>query len=225
MSPISVPAICLVTDRHQLCPDARTEASALRQLESWLDDAIDRVDLIQVRERDVEGRRLLALADRLARRTRGTRTRLVVNDRADVAVAAGLDGVHLRADGPAVSRVRSLGPHGWLVGRSVHGLDEVRAQSAADYLLFGTMFPTGSKPPGTPVQGADALSAAVRATSVPVVAIGGITAARARVCFETGAAGVAAIGLFLPEGQKPGALGVRRAVSELRAAFDLPPLA
>ena len=224
MSLFPVPAICLVTDRRRLCPDARTEADALLRLEAWLDEAIGRIDLIQIRERDLEGRALLALADRLARRARGTRTRLLVNDRPDIAIAAGLDGVHLRGSGPEVSRIRALGRPEWIVGRSVHGQDDVRAQAAADYLIFGTVFPTGSKPPGTRAQGTEALAGVVRAAGCPVLAIGGITPSRARACIEAGAAGVAAISVFFPEGRGQGALGITRAVGELRAAFGLPPM-
>jgi thiamine-phosphate pyrophosphorylase len=221
---IAVPCICLVTDRHQLSPGARTAFDALAHLESWLDEAIDAVDLIQIRERDLDGRELAALAGRLAQRTHGTRTRVVINDRADVAAAAGLDGVHLRADGPDVERVRALGAPDWIVGRSVHRQDELRAHGSADYLLFGTVFPTACKPSAAPVQGPEALAEAVRSTDRPVVAIGGITPARATACVAAGAAGVAAISLFLPEGRAPGSLGIVRAVGELRAAFGLPPL-
>ena len=224
MSRIPVPSICLVTDRRQLSPDARTEADEILRLESWLEEAIGQVDLIQIRERNLEGRRLVALADRMAGRTRATRTRLLVNDRADIALSASLDGVHLRADGPPVARVRALGSTAWIVGRSVHSQDDVRAQVAADYLLFGTMFPTESKGPEAPTQGTAALAEAVRSTPRPVLAIGGITPSRATECFQAGAAGVAAIGLFLPEGRRRGSLGILRAVGELRAAFGLSPL-
>jgi thiamine-phosphate pyrophosphorylase len=222
---ISIPAICLVTDRRQLSPDARTDAEALAQLETWLDEAIGRADLIQVRERDLDALQLTALAARLALRARGTRSRIVINDRADVALAAGLQGVHLRADGPATARVRALGPPTWLVGRSVHHRDEVLAQRDADYLLFGTVFPSASKEGSVAAQGTDALGAVARSTDRPILAIGGITPERAAACARAGAAGVAAIGLFLPEGRRRGSLGIVRAVGELRAAFGLPPLA
>jgi len=224
VSAIAVPSICLVTNRRQLSPGARTASEAIAQLESWLGEAIDAVDLIQIREGDLDGRELASLAGRIARRTRGTRTRVVVNDRADVALAAGADGVHLRADGPDVERVRALGAPDWIVGRSVHRQDEVRAHGSADYLLFGTVFPSPSKPSGTPAQGTSALAEAARSTDRPVMAIGGITPARAAACVAAGAAGIAAISLFLPEGRAPGSLGILRAVGELRAAFGLPPL-
>ena len=224
MNPIPVPAVCLVTDRRQLSPDARTASDEITRLESWLDEAIGAVDAIQIRERDLDGRQWLALAGHVVERSRGTRTRVLVNDRADVALAAGADGVHLRADGPEVARVRRLGPSAWIVGRSVHGLEEIRAHAGADYLLFGTVFPTASKLAEAPTQGLDGLAEAVRATGRPVLAIGGITPARAAACAAAGAAGVAGISLFLPEGRAPGSLGILHAVGELRAAFGLSPL-
>lgn len=171
-----------------------------------------RVDLIQIREPDLDAAVLLDLVRRVAARARGTGTSVVVNDRADVARAGGAQGVHVRASGPALDRVRAFGPDDWLVGRSVHAPEEVRAHQTADYLIFGTMFPTASKPLDAPLQGLGGLREAVRLSQVPVLAIGGIDLARARECLEAGAAGVVAIGLFLPPGLAPGALGIRAAV-------------
>jgi thiamine-phosphate diphosphorylase len=219
MSAIPVPCICLITDRRQLSPDARTTRDEIGALEAWLDEAIGRVDLIQVREPDVDARTLCGVTSRLAARARGSGTAVIVNDRADVARAAAADGVHLRADGPPAARVRTVAAPGWLIGRSVHGLDEARASRAADYLIFGAVFPTRSKPVGASVRGVEDLSAAVRAAGVPVLAIGGIDAARAGACRQAGAAGVAAIGLFLPPGRAPQAMGIERAADALRTAL------
>jgi thiamine-phosphate pyrophosphorylase len=218
MSPIPRPCLCLVTDRRRLIPGARTRRDELLALERWLDEAIDAgIDLIQIRERDLDASILRAVAGNVANRARGTPTLVVVNDRADVAVAAGAAGVHLRADGPPVERIRALGPTGWIVGRSVHTVDEVRRHASADYLIFGTVFPSASKGGGAPAQGIAALTAAVQAAAPPVLAIGGVTIDRAVECAAAGAAGIAAIGLFLPEGQAPEALGAARAVRALRA--------
>jgi len=217
---IARPCICLVTDRRQLSPDARTIADELHALSRWIDQAADLVDLIQIRERDLEGARLLALASDVVSRAKGTRTAVVVNDRADVALAARAAGVHLRADGPAVERVRAIGPGGWIVGRSIHSVDEA-ATSGADYVIFGTVFPSRSKREGLS-QGIEHLQAAARASRAPLLAIGGIDPGRAGECWRAGAAGVAAIGLFLPEGRAPGSLGIARAVDALRAAMSSP---
>ncbi len=220
MSGIRIPCVCLVTDRRQLSPDARTTRDELDALEHWLDEAIGRVDLIQVREPDLDARTLCGVASRVAARARGSGTAVIVNDRADVARAAGADGVHLRGDGPPAARVRTIAAPGWLIGRSVHAVEEARASDGADFLIFGTVFPTRSKPAATAVQGVDGLAAAVRGAGVPVLAIGGVDAARAEVCRQAGAAGVAAIGLFLPPGRAPAAIGIERAVDVLRRALQ-----
>ena len=216
------PWIYLVTDRARLTPDARTTRDAIVSLESFVADAIDAgVDVIQLRERDLDGGALRDLAVRVHRRASGTLTRVLVNDRADVAIAAGADGVHLRADGPPVARVRTLASGGWIVGRSVHSVAEARAasQDGADYVLFGTVFPGGSKGGGPEDDQLPALHEVARTTQVPVIAIGGIDPARAAACLRAGAAGVAAISIFLPAGRAPLAIGVTRAVSELRHAL------
>jgi thiamine-phosphate diphosphorylase len=232
---LPAPCICLVTDRRHVAPDARTRAAEILALERWLDQALEAdLDLIQLRERDLEARELLDVAARLVARRADRRQLIVINDRSDVALASGADGVHLRGDGPPVSSVRSLGGASFVVGRSIHHRDEPREHDAADYLLFGTVFPGGSKgsdrgqtgvrprsDPGlTPAaQGVEALGAAVRASRAPVLAIGGITPDRVRAVRAVGAAGVAAIGVFLPEGRGADALGPVRAAAALRAAL------
>ncbi len=212
------PCVCLVTDRRALAPDARTTRGEVRALEEWLEDAVAaRIDLIQIRERDLDAALLRALAARLVMRSTPA-TRVVVNDRADVAIAAGAAGVHLRADGPPPGRVRALHAGAWIVGRSVHSHTAAAAAGGADYVLFGTVFATGSKP-GRPAAGIDALGDAIRSSPVPVLAVGGITPAGAAACAARGAAGVAAIGLFLPPGRLPHSLGPAAGARALRAAF------
>jgi thiamine-phosphate diphosphorylase len=162
---------------------------------------------------------LCELAREVAVTARGSRTRVVVNDRADVALAAGCDGVHLRGDGPPVARVRPLGAgHDatWMVGRSVHTLEEARAHAGADYLLFGAVFESGPKAG----RGVEALKQVAEAVPGDVIAIGGVTVPRAAQCMAAGAAGVAAIRLFLPPGRAADAVGITTAVARLRVAFD-----
>ena len=169
------------------------------------------IDVIQIRERELEAAALFALVSEVVSRAPAS-TRVVVNDRVDVAVAAGASGVHLRSDGPAATRVRSIGPAGWIVGRSVHTLEEIAAAAGADYLIFGTVFSTASKPPDSTIAGLDGLRAASAASTVPVLAIGGITPERIAACREAGAAGIAAIGAFLPSPV--------HAISAFRAAWQ-----
>ena len=157
-------------------------------------------DVVQVRERDLDDRRLLLLTQQIVTALNGTAARVVVNDRADVAVAAGAHGVHLRGDSPPASRVRAILPAGFLLGRSVHSLAEIDAavaDGACDYLMFGTVFPSAGKPQGHPVAGLEALRDACRRSPIPVIAIGGIDSSRLAEIAQSGAAGFAAIAMFM----------------------------
>jgi thiamine-phosphate diphosphorylase len=218
--PFAQPVVCLVTDRRRLAPDARTVRAALVELDGLIDEAIAAgVDLVQVRERDLDVAVLVPFVRGVVARAAGTMTRVVVNDRADVAVVAGAAGVHVRSDGPPIERLRPLAPaDGWIIGRSCHAGDSASAAAGADYVLFGTVFSTVSKP-GAAAAGIDALARWCRATAVPVVAIGGLTPPRAEACAAAGAAGAAAIGAFLPRGRAPDAVGARRAVPAFREAL------
>jgi thiamine-phosphate diphosphorylase len=175
--------------------------------------------LVQIRERDMADRALLALVGRAVEAVRGTRTRILVNDRWDVAVAAGAHGVHLRADSAPTRRVRAAVPSAFLIGRSVHSGDEiarVRDEGGLDYLLFGTVFTTDSKP-GLPAAGIAALGEAVKeARELPVLAVGGVTLATAVQLARTGCAGFAAIGQFAdnPEADLPGTVAAALAAWE-----------
>ena len=156
------------------------------------------VDLVQIRERDLDGGLLVDLVRRSVRAVQPTRTRVIVNDRLDVALAAGAHGVHLRHDSFPATRIRSMVPRGFLVGRSVHDVPSARSAAEAgglDYLIFGSVFATASKPGRAPA-GLDALATIASATPLPVLAVGGITLARLPAVLEAGAMGVAAIGLF-----------------------------
>ena len=100
--------VYLVSDRRRLLPSARTNAEHVAALEAQIEEAVTAgVDVIQLRERDLDGGLLCSLARRAIRRAAGTTTRILINDRADVAVAAHADGIHLRGDGPAIARVRT----------------------------------------------------------------------------------------------------------------------
>ena len=121
---------------------------------------------------------------------------LVVNDRIDVALAVGADGVHLGQSDVPLSEARSIAG-GLAIGISTHDVAQVRAACAggADYLGFGPVFATRTKANPDPVQGVAGLAAAVRAAGgVPIVAIGGIVRGAAAAVYETGAAAICAIG-------------------------------
>ena len=211
------PSLCLVTSRRAVAPEARTVSAQLAALERQLDEAVEAgIDLIQIREGDVSARDLLGLAERVADRARGTQTQVVVNDRADVALNVRGAGLHLKSDGPAVSAVRALAGADRLIGRATHDPVDTRLVEGADFLVFGTVFPSGSKPQGVQAAGVDALRRACAAVTAPVLAIGGVTPERLPECRRAGAAGIAAIGIFLPPGRAPGALGPRAAAAALR---------
>lgn len=211
------PVVCLVTDRHRTAPQGATPAEQHRALLALIADAAAAdVTLIYIRESDLPAHDLHALVLAAVALTRGTNTRIVVGDRADVALSAGADGVHLAAGGAPVERIRALGPAGWLVGRSAHSPAELALASSADYVVFGTVFATDSKP-GVEGQGITALADATRAVDIPVLAIGGVTLERARVCLTAGAAGIAAISLFVAHA--PGGVGPRMVVEKLRQEF------
>jgi thiamine-phosphate diphosphorylase len=182
-----------VTDRRRfgLSPAALVERAARAARQG--------VSAIQIRERDLPDRDLDALVRRVIRAVDSTSTIVLVNDRVDVAIAAGAAGVHLRGDSLPGRRVRAMTPPGFVIGRSVHDLDDVNAataEAAYDYLLFGTVFPSAGKPLGHRVAGLDALREVCRRSPLPVIAIGGIDPSRVPLVEEAGAAGFAAIAMF-----------------------------
>ncbi len=151
---------------------------------------------VQLREKDLAVRDLLSLAATLREATRHHGARLLINDRADVALVAGADGVQRTHVSLPVSAIRAIGPSGFLIGASVHSVDEARqaAEESADFLVFGPVYDTPSKRPYGPPQGLAALERVTRAVSRPVLAVGGLTPERVPDVLAAGAAGVAVIG-------------------------------
>jgi thiamine-phosphate pyrophosphorylase len=147
---------------------------------------------VQLREKDRSARELLALAQRLRVVTARAGALLLVNERVDVALACDADGVHLPGGAVSVAEARALLPAGALVGVSVHAPEEL-VGCDADYALFGPVFATPSKAAFGPPQGRARLAAAVAASPVPVLAVGGVDVDGVRACREAGAYGVAVI--------------------------------
>ena len=145
---------------------------------------------IQLRLKDVSARDLAGLAAELIR---SVGIPVIINDRADVALAVGAAGVHLGADDIPVRAVRSFAPAGFIVGASVGSDEEIENAKGADYVGIGPVYATGSKKDAGKAIGVDGFSRLAVATGLPAVAIGGITAANARAAIEAGAAGVASI--------------------------------
>jgi thiamine-phosphate pyrophosphorylase len=176
------------------------------------------VDWVQVRERELGGAALLAHAESVAEaaragaRARGGRARVIVNRRADVALALGADGVHLGFDAMDVAAARRLlGPDA-LVGVSCHAADEVRAAHGASYAQLAPIFAPLSKPAARPPLGLAELGRA--AGGPPVLAQGGIDAERAAAAVAAGASGVAVTGAILLADDPA------RAAAGLRSALD-----
>jgi thiamine-phosphate pyrophosphorylase len=155
--------------------------------------------IVQLRAKGVPDRRLHALAEETRDGARRGGALFVVNDRPDVALLVGADGVHLGQDDlPTEAARRVLGPD-VIVGRSTHSLAQLRAavEEPVDYVALGPVFATATKPDAEPVVGLDTLRAARALTTLPIVAIGGIDAGRARETVSAGADGLAVIGALL----------------------------
>ena len=181
--------LCYITGRGSL------DDNLLRQIARAVEAG---VDLIQIREKDLSSRELYELVRDALRLENPAGTRILVNERVDVARAAGAAGVHLPSSAAAPSRIRSLTPPDFLIGVSCHGLEEVRRAEAedADYVVFGPVFPTLSKRQYGPPRGLAALGEAARAVKIPVLALGGVTLENAGQCLDSGAAGIAGISVF-----------------------------
>ena len=134
------------------------------------------VDWVQLRLKQASGRELESFVSSLIERHPVERAKFLVNDRFDVAIAAGLGGVHLPADGLSIAEVRRSAPPGLVIGASAHSIEEVRdaAQNGADFVFFGPVYKTASKPGHSGV-GLERFAAASRAASIPVYALGGIS--------------------------------------------------
>jgi len=180
------PPLLLVTDRSQARqPVPAVVAGALKAGCRW----------VSLREKDLAEVDLILLARRLLPQTRSAGARLLLHGEASVAKLAGVDGVHLRAGADAAAARALLGPEK-LIGVSIHTVIEAQAidENAADYALAGPAFETPSKPGYGPEIGRKGLAEIARAARVPVLAIGGINAARIAELVAAGAAGVAVMG-------------------------------
>jgi thiamine-phosphate pyrophosphorylase len=182
--------ICYITDRRALEP---------APLIPRIGEAVRAgVDLIQIREKDLATRDLVELTAAALDAARGTSTRVVVNDRLDVAMALSAAGVHLATASLPARAARRIAPADFLIGVSCHSLQEaLEAESAhADYILLGPIFPTPSKLRYGPPLGVEKLREVCARVRIPVLALGGMKLERAKPCVEAGAAGIAGISLF-----------------------------
>jgi len=197
-------SLCLVTDR------SRVRGSLEEVVEACLGAGLKAV---QLREKDMAVRDLLSMAQRLREATRHAGAKLFVNDRTDVALAVGADGVQRTGVSLPVAVLRSICPPGFTIGASVHSTAEARMAEpeGADFLIFGPIFDTPSKRQYGPPQGLSALERVASAVRLPVLAVGGITPARVGEVLRAGAAGVAVIGAIL---------GAERPADAVKAFLD-----
>lgn len=189
-------ALYLVTDRR-LCRGPLLEAVEESLRAGLL--------AVQLREKDLPGRDLLGLARPLRESTRRRGARLIINDRADIAMAVQADGVQRNHESLPVEALRAAGGPFFLIGASVHSRQEAAQAVAqgADFLVFGPVWDTPAKRAYGPPQGLEALAVVASDSSVPVLAIGGLTPLRAREALAAGAAGVAVISAILAV-ERPG---------------------
>ncbi len=165
------------------------------------------VRFVQLREKDLDGAALLALAREIREVTSGFGAKLIINGRVDVAILSGADGVHLGRKSVGAQDARKLLGNGALIGVSTHSVEEaVEAEAnGADFITFGPVFHTPSKAAwGEPV-GLGLLEKAACKVSIPVYAIGGIKAGNIEEVISAGAAGIAVISAVLGEKDVKGA--------------------
>jgi thiamine-phosphate diphosphorylase len=208
------PVVCMIT------APVSSAADEDRLVERISAAARAGVHLVQVRQPQLDGLAATRLVERAVRAVAGTTARIIVNDRVDVALAAGAHGVHLRGDSMAAPRVKAIAPPAFVIGRSIHTTSEAVAaerRGGLDYLLFGTVFASGSKPGAAPA-GVERLAGVCAAVTLPVLAVGGVSATTIAPVARTGAAGFAAIGFFAT----PPIEALRRTIAAGIAAFDTP---
>jgi thiamine-phosphate pyrophosphorylase len=202
------PILCYVTDRRSLGLATSNDAHDLL-MKSVERAAAAGVDWIQLREKDYSGREWRGLVCEAVKRVSAANaaTRVLVNDRLDVALACGAGGVHLSENGIPVAdacRLReeffaeTKAPADFLIGMSCHSLGSAlgAARAGADYIYFSPIFHTPSKANYGPPQGLDRLARICSLVEIPVIAIGGVSPENAQDCFAAGASGIAAIRLF-----------------------------
>lgn len=191
------PVLCYVTDGKALAARGEELPALIRRA------VAAGVDWVQIREKTLPARELLALARGAVTAASETQAKILVNDRLDVAVAAGAAGVHLASESMPVAEVvkwrdeRFTVRSAFLVGASCHSLEQAQRaeRDDADYVIFGPVFATPLKARYGAPQGVARLEE-VCALRIPVLAIGGTTVENAGDCIRAGAAGIAAIRLF-----------------------------
>lgn len=192
------PIIYLITDGTTTTESVKTHGfdSILKLIRAAVRE---KISLIQLREKQLNARLLYELTKQAAQITDGSETRLIVNDRADIARAAGADGVQLTGISLHASVIRKSFPKDFLIGISTHSLTEAKTarDEGADFAVFGPVFDTPSKRIyGKPLGVKKLKEASVILSPFPLIAIGGIDLSNLKETFQNGASGIAAIRLL-----------------------------
>jgi thiamine-phosphate pyrophosphorylase len=199
-TPLGPPPLLYLITSGQTTNETTPATDAFRKILQLIRAAVDaEIDLVQLREKNLRARVLYELARKAADVTRGSATRLLVNDRADVAAAAGADGVHLTTSSMKADAVRLAFGAEFLIGVSTHSFREasLARDEGADFVVFGPVFDTASKRQYGEAQGLNNLARVSSALApFPVLALGGVTTGNVADCIRAGASGVAAIRMF-----------------------------
>jgi thiamine-phosphate pyrophosphorylase len=198
--PLRPPPLLYLITSGQTTNETTPATDAFQKILQLIHAAVDaEIDLVQIREKNLRATVLYELARKAAGVTRGSATRLLVNDRADVAAAAGADGVHLTTASMKADAVRLAFGEEFLIGVSTHSLAEARLArlDGADFVVFGPVFETETKKQYGEAQGLSNFArVSAELAPFPVLALGGVTAENAADCVRAGASGVAAIRMF-----------------------------
>ena len=187
----AAPLIYLITDGTTNVQNFRKKSSQILNLIKVA--ATNKISLVQIREKNLSAKLVFELTSKAAQITRGTETKILVNDRADIAVAANADGVHLTSRSLSAQVIRKTFPQKFIIGASTHSIEEAQAAKnhGADFVTFSPIFFTPEK--GEP-KGLKALrEVCEKLKSFPVIALGGIDKTNFKQVLENGASGFAAI--------------------------------
>jgi len=189
--PHTLPRLYLLTDRHH---------TLQRPLVSVISQAIEAgIRMVQIREKDLETRQLIDVAQQLIPLIKQHQGKVFVNDRVDLVLALDADGVHLRSDSLPIPVARRLLGKDKLIGISTHSVEDVRQAEGegADFVVLGPIFETPSKQIYGPPLGLHTLEAACQESHLPIFAIGGITPKQVLTVLSVGAYGIALISAIL----------------------------
>lgn len=193
-TPLRQPIVYLITPGRSTPENFnQNKAELIEQITAAVDSG---VSMVQIREKHLTASQVFEIATAAVYLARDSETAIIINDRFDIAIAAGADGVHLTANSIPADVVRRFVPKGFLIGVSTHSPSEVTAayQNGADFAVYGPVFASPEK--GEPIGVEEFLTVATNNQPFPVIALGGIDTDNWLQLIDTGAAGIAAIRLF-----------------------------